>query len=361
MTEDTAPKLWAIRAPGASRAVLVGVAFLGMALLASLIYPLSSALLFAAVLAGALHPQYERLTRRLGGRPRLASAVVTFAVGALLGVPTISLVITAGREAVTGATLVERTLRDGGGLPALIDRLPPAIRGQARRAVEHLPGGSDQLQGLLERQAGNAAAAVTAAIAVAASVVVKVALMLVAIYFFLVDGKGLVQWFAAVAPLPGSQILAILSDFRTVSVAVLLSSLGTAGVQALAALAGYLAAGVPQPVFFAVVTFMLAFIPAVGAASVVLALAGLLYVTGHPQAAAGLALWGLLVVSTVDNLVKPWLLKDRMEIHGGLIFFALIGGLATFGPVGLVAGPLILSFFLAAVRLCGREPRPPAA
>jgi predicted PurR-regulated permease PerM len=76
---------------------------------------------------------------------------------------------------------------------------------------------------------------------------------------------------------------------------------------------------------------------------------------GRSEAGFYLALWGVLAVGFIDNLVKPWLLKGRMEIHGGLIFFSLIGGLATFGPVGLIAGPLILSFFLAVVKLCRQE------
>jgi predicted PurR-regulated permease PerM len=180
--------------------------------------------------------------------------------------------------------------------------------------------------------------------------------MLVAFFFLLLDGKRLVNWIATVAPLPGSQILEIFSDFRSVSVAVLRSSLGTAGVQSIAALIGYVAASVPQPLFFTLVTFVVAFIPAIGAASVVLAAAGLLFFTGHNGPAAYLAIWGIVVVSTVDNVVKPWLLKGQMEIHAGLIFFALVGGLATFGPAGLVAGPLILSFFLAVVRLNRNEP-----
>jgi predicted PurR-regulated permease PerM len=58
--------------------------------------------------------------------------------------------------------------------------------------------------------------------------------------------------------------------------------------------------------------------------------------------------------------VKPLLMRGRMEVHGGLIFFALLGGMATFGPVGLVAGPLILSFFLAVVRMCRTEQAAPA-
>lgn len=338
--------------------MLIGLALVGMGLLVSLIYPFASPLLFAAVLAGALYPPYERLTARFGGRAALASGLMTFAVGVLLAAPATWLAITVGRKVVTGVRTIELTFRDGGGVDDLIERLPLSVRDKAHGLVARLPGGPDQVEDLAQKQAGKAAAAMPAAIAATSSVVLNVALMLVAFYLLLVDGKRLVHWIATVAPLPESQIFDILSDFRTVSVAVLLSSLGTAGVQSLAALAGYLATGVPQPLLFTLVTFFVAFIPAIGATSVVLAAAGWLLLTGHPQAALYLGLWGALVVSFMDNLVKPWLLKGRMEIHGGLIFFALIGGMATFGPVGLVAGPLILSFFLAIVRLCRKELRP---
>ncbi len=355
------PRVRAIRVPNANRAVLIGLALLGTILLCSLIYPFASTLLFAAVLAGALYPQYERLAARLGGRAMLASGIVTLAVSVLLAVPTVWLAFTVGSEVLTGVSSVERTLRKGGGVPALIERLPPSMRQRARSLAERVPGGTAQIQDLAEDQAGNAAAAAPGALVAASTIVIKVALMLVAFFFFLVDGKRLVHWCATVAPLPEEQIFEILSDFRNVSVAVLLSSLGTAGAQALAAFAGYLFAGVPHAVFFTFVTFIVAFIPAVGAASVVVAVAGMLLLTGHPQAGIYLALWGVVVVGFIDNLVKPWLLKDRMEIHGGLIFFALVGGIATFGPVGLIAGPLILSFFLAVVRLWRGEQRPAAA
>lgn len=346
----------AIRVPSANRAILVGLALLGMALLGSLIYPFASALLFAAVLAGALYPLYDRLSARLGDRPMVASALVTCAVSLLLAAPTVWLALTVGREVLTGMSSLEHTLREGGGVSALVERLPPSVRYRAHKVIDQLPGGSAQVQDMAETQAGKATGAMTAALIATSAVVIKVVLMLVAFFFFLIDGKRLVHWIATVAPLPESQILEIMMDFRNVSVAVLLSSLATAGAQSLAALLGYLATGLPHPLFFTVVTFVVAFIPAIGATSVVIAGAGVLLLMGHPQAALALALWGALVVSFIDNLVKPWMLRDRMEIHGGLIFFALIGGIATFGPVGLVAGPLILSFFLAVVRLCRKEP-----
>jgi predicted PurR-regulated permease PerM len=84
----------------------------------------------------------------------------------------------------------------------------------------------------------------------------------------------------------------------------------------------------------------------------------LLLVTGHPYMALFLALWGLVVVGLVDNLVKPLLIRRGLEIHGGIVFFALIGGLATFGAIGLLIGPLAIAFFLALLRMYHRDYTP---
>ncbi len=358
MSESPSHRPRAIRLPSADRAMLAALTLLGLILLGSLIYPFASALLFAAVLAGAFYPMCERLTARLGNRAAVAAGLVTFLVGALIATPALWLGLKVGDEVLTGAGLVARALKGGGGVPELVNLLPPAIQARVREGISKLPGGNEQIENLADNRSGDAAAAVTAGVKKAASVVIHFTLMLAALFFLLQDGGRLVQWIAEVGPLPEQQVLDICSDFRNVSAAILLSSLGTAGVQSAAALAGYLATGVPQPLFFTFVTFVVAFIPAVGASAVVLAAALLLFFTGHSAPALYLALWGIAVVSTIDNLVKPLLLKGRMEIHGGLIFFALLGGLATFGPVGLLAGPLILSFFLAVVRLGRQEPRP---
>jgi predicted PurR-regulated permease PerM len=84
----------------------------------------------------------------------------------------------------------------------------------------------------------------------------------------------------------------------------------------------------------------------------------LLLVTGHPYMAAFLAVWGLVVVGLVDNLVKPLLIKRGLDIHGAIVFFSLIGGLATFGAIGLLLGPLFVALFLALLRMYHRDYTP---
>src|SRR5262249_41405887 len=154
------------------------------------------------------------------------------------------------------------------------------------------------------------------------------------------------RWIDENVPFGGIRIQELVGEFRRVSVAVLVSTLATAGVQALAATIGFLIARVPNPVFFTVLTFVLGLVPAVGAASVVLAVTGLLLLLDHTGPAIFLGLWGVIVVGLVDNLLKPLFIRGGLELHGAVIFFSLIGGLAIFGALGLIAGPLIVAFFL---------------
>jgi predicted PurR-regulated permease PerM len=93
----------------------------------------------------------------------------------------------------------------------------------------------------------------------------------------------------------------------------------------------------------------------VGAAIVCLAAAVLLLATGHPVAALVLALWGITVVGLSDNVIKPLLVKRGLHMHGAIVFFSLLGGLAFFGAIGLLLGPLIVAFFLSVVRIYERD------
>jgi predicted PurR-regulated permease PerM len=335
-----------------ARAVLMGLSVVSVALLAMLLYPLASALLFAAVLAGGFLPVVNRLSRAVGERRSLAAGVTTGAVALLIVLPVCVLVVVLGREAIDAVAYVRDIMRSGD-VAAFVDRLPAPIRFLAETV--NVPRDRQGVQELAEAQSGRAAAAVGGVLLATSSFLVQVGLMLVAFYFFLVDGAPLVRWLADVAPIGRDRTYELLSDFRAVSEALLFSSLATAGVQSAVALLGFLLTGVPQPFFFALVTFIMAFVPVLGAASVSVCLAVLLYLTGHPTQALALASWGIVVVGMSDNLVKPLVMRGRMEVHGAVIFFALVGGLAAFGPAGVAAGPLIVSFFLAIVRMCRRD------
>lgn len=335
------------------RRILVALAVLAVALVAWLAYSFASALLVAAVLAATLAPWCERIAARLKGRRALAAALVTMGVTLLLGLPVVGLTLTFAQQSV-GAVAQLRTTLQSKGVAGVVDDLPTPLRDAAREVIARLPRREKQVEELAGDQTGRLAGAVGYVLLATWSILLQTALMLVAFYFLLLDGPTLVHWATEVGPLKEAQMRQLLSDFKDVSVAVLVSSVVAAATSALVAFGGYAVTRTPQALIFAAVTFVAAFIPIVGASAVVLSASALMFVTGHSPAALFLAGW-VVVVSVVDHLVKPYLMKGHMEVHGGVVFFSLLGGVATFGPAGLLAGPLIVAFFLAVVRMCQKE------
>jgi len=350
----------------AQRALTV-LMVIALVLLALIIKPFASAFFLAAVLAGALFPLEKWLTKKLRGRKNLSAALLTIGIILLLVGPIAGIATFVVSEVATGVKYVSQTVRSEG-VSGLVEKLPPRARSLAQKALERIPVEEEQLDEELQKRAssqgGRAAAAVTSAVAATGSFAVQATMMLIAFFFLLVDGRALVGWLEDVSPLMSGQVTELLTEFRKVSVSVMVSTIATSGVQALAALVGYLIAGVPYPAFFAVATFFIAFIPAIGAAGVCLFASVLLLALGKTWMALFLAIWGVVVVGLVDNLLKPILAKRGMQMHGAVVFFSLLGGLAMFGTVGLLIGPLIVAFFLALFRLrqraLGRAKPPPA-
>ena len=317
------------------------------------VWPLAEALLLAIVLAAVLGPLHRRLAAKLGGRPQLAAGILVFAVLVLLIGPLIGMSAFVINEAAAGVKFIQETVR-GEGVTGLIERLPSPLDRYANEALARL-GDPGQIEAQVSAQGGKAASAVGAALVATGSLLFQGAMMLIALFFLLAGGDALLSWVDSVSPLRRGQTRELLAEFKKVSSAVIVSTLITAGVQAAAALGGYLIAGVPHPMFFAVVTFFVAMIPAIGAASVCLFAALVLLVTGHPYMALFLAIWGVAIVGLVDNVVKPYLIKGDVEMEGVVVFFSLIGGIAAFGMPGLLIGPLAVALFLALLRIYKRD------
>lgn len=334
--------------------VFVVLVVIALGLLALIVSPFATAFFLAAVLGGALMPLQDRLAKLFKERRSLAAGVICVTVVLVLVLPVGGIAAFIVKEAASGYRYLSETLQSEG-VSGLMRALPDRLEGAARQlmdrfAVEETEV-SEKLSEQVGAQSGKAAKAVTGALSATGTFVVQAVMMLIALFFLLVDGGRLVSWLEEIAPLRPGQTREILYEFRRVSVAVIISTVATAAVQAIAALIGYFIARVPHPLFFGTVTFFVALVPAIGAAGVCLAAAGLLFATGHPWSALFLAIWGVVVVGLVDNVVKPLLVKRGLDLHGAVVFFALLGGLAVFGAIGLLLGPLIVSFFLALVRI----------
>jgi predicted PurR-regulated permease PerM len=342
-----------------SRRVLLIFLLASVVVVGIVFRPLGAALFVAAVLAAALWPIQRWLTRLLRGRKSLAAGLVVASVVLLLLAPLVSLSAFMVKEAVEGMRFVSETVR-AQGVEGLVTKLPGWTEGLARKLLERIPmepGAAldETVRRQVDVRGGAAASAVSTAFAATGSLVFQAAMMLIALFFLLTEKEAVLRWIGELSPLRRGQTDELLGEIRKVSGAVIRATMVTAAVQAIAATVGYLIARVPHPVFFGAITFFIAFIPAVGAASVSLVAAGLLLATGHPWAALFLAIWGLVVVGLVDNVVKPLLIRGGVALHGVVVFFALIGGLAAFGAIGLLIGPLAVTLFIALFRIYRRD------
>ena len=334
--------------------------FLFIMLIASMLlvgyvaWPLATALLLAGVLAVVLRPVQRRLTGWLRGRRSIAAGILVLAVLFLLIGPLLGLAAFLVKEAADGARFVVETVRSEG-VTGLLDRLPAPIDAYARQLLERLGDLGTFVQKHVTEQGARAAGAVAAALVATGSLVFNLAMMLIALFFLLVSGRELAAWLDSVSPLRPGQTRELVAEFKKVSYAVIVATVATAAVQALVASVGYVIAKVPHPVFFGTVTFFIAMIPAIGAAGVCLFAALILLATGHPYMAIFLAVWGVVVVGLIDNVVKPFLIQGELEMGGAVVFFALIGGIAAFGMVGLLIGPLAVASFLTLLRMYRRD------
>jgi predicted PurR-regulated permease PerM len=320
----------------------------GAALLLGLvIYPMATELFLATILAGVLWPVQRWLTKRLRRRGVAAGLLTVTVLMVLLG-PLAMIVTYVIRDGSDAVRYVLDTAQSEH-MAEILAWFPDTVRDVVTDAIARLPRDLGEVVGQVDIKGGQAAAAAGGRFTLHA------VFMLIALFFLLVHGDELVSWLDSMSPLRPGRTRELLTGFKKVSFAVIVSTVVTAAVQSLAAVIGYFIAQVPNPIFFGLVTFFMAFIPAIGAGVVCLAAALLLFVTGHPYMAIFLAAWGLGVVGLVDNVVKPLLIKRGMELHGAVVFFSLIGGLAAFGAIGLLLGPLVVAFFLALLRMYHRD------
>jgi predicted PurR-regulated permease PerM len=331
--------------------VLLGISLL---LLLAVLYPLREPLFLAAVLAAVLSGWHGRLAVKLRGRQQLAATIMTVGVVLLVLVPLGALTTFAVREAIQGGQFVRDSLREGG-VEQLIGELPGPLQVWVERLLKLLPDSMQELSASAEAGGKLAAQAVGGALSATTAFAFMTVTMLIALWVLLVDGHKLAEWLGRISPLREEHTRQLLQEFRAVSRSVIGSTVITAGAQAGAATLGYLIVEVPHAIFFGLATFFCAFIPAVGTALVVLPLAGLLFLQSHPWKAVFLLAWAMIVVGTMDNLLKPYLIRGGVQLPAAVIFLSLFGGIVLFGPLGFIAGPLVVTFFLSMIKLGQRE------
>jgi predicted PurR-regulated permease PerM len=318
----------------------------------AILEPLRSVLGWAAVLAFILYPLHERLARRLKGRRALSAGILTALTPFLVLAPLAMLgVVFAGQVARLIAYLRSASFPT---YTDLLDRLSHYrliggavawVRDNAAISaadVQHWL--TDGVQALLR-----SAAAMGGSVALGVfGTLVGFFMMLFLLFFFLQDGRAMLEGVTRLIPVePGrrGQLLRYLGD---VTRAVVYGSAATALIQGVFVGIGFAITGLSSPVVFGVLATIAAFLPG-GAALVLVPAVLYLLFTGHWGWAIFLGCWSG-AIAILENVLRPLLTASHAEVSTLAIFIGAIGGAAAFGILGLVIGPVLLSFVVALVR-----------
>ena len=315
--------------------VLITVTVLGIYLCIRLAAPFLPALAFALALAVLFAPLQQRLEAKLK-RPTLAAIVSTVAIGIIVVVPLIFVGEQLVVQAANSAALIESKVKSG----------------EWQRALEAQPQLAPIASAIEQRiDLAGTIKALTTWLSATAGTVVKGSMMQVIgicltfylLFFFLRDRRAALKSLCDLSPLSTADMDHL---FVRVSDTIYATVYGTLAVSCVQGFLGGLMfwwLDLPAPLLWGFVMALLAVVPILGAFVVWMPAALYLAMEGNWGDAVILSVWGVFVVGTIDNLMRPILVGNRLKLHTVLAFMSVVGGLILFGSAGLILGPVALT------------------
>src|SRR3989344_2879319 len=176
-------------------------------------------------------------------------------------------------------------------------------------------------------------------------------LMLVSTYHLLKNGLSIKKFIVMWSPLPDDYDDQIIEALRSSIDAVFRGRFLVSVAQGFFLGIGFVIFGVENPVLWGFVGAIASLIPALGTSLITIPAAAYLLLTGHTGSAIGILIWGALAVGLVDDTLSFFILKRKIKIHPLITLFSILGGVSFFGPIGLIAGPVIVSGLIALLRV----------
>jgi len=300
--------------------------------------PFLSPLAWAVILGVIFYSLNERFERKWG---RTQSAVlITLGVTVILIVPVLLLSALFVREGIAAARNIQTTMASGGygWFNRAWDWLASSIAAE---------GVTVDLPGLVREGAGRAGEYMATELgAVIRNIVVflfELFVMLFALFYFLRDGDSMLNRFRLFLPFEENMTERMLAEARELIFASVTTSLVIAAVQGTICGGAFAIVGLGSPIFWGVVMGFLSLLPVVGAWPVWIPAVIWLFSTGHAgRAVILIAICGALG-GTIDNVLRPILLGGRASLNGLLVFISVLGGIAVFGVLGVVLGPIVVA------------------
>lgn len=324
---------------------LVALIVIFLGLTAVLISGFAAPVILGMILSGASYPFYLKLRRGFGGRPTLASLVTLGIVTLLIIVPLIFVSIFLFKQAIDlfFATHSQILLLDTQG--GLLQELSSRYEIDLNLLFEEYVLPSIKSVGLyISSQLGNI-------FSNAVGLVLGFFVMSVTIFYFLRDGERIGNALMKVSPLKSIDEIHVYQRFKEVGRAIFYGNFISAAAQGFLGGIGFWLFGLTAPVLWGAVMGFLSLIPLLGPYVIFIPAALYLFFAKSLWVTIGFLAYNIILVSTIDNFVKPLVIGDKVRVHPLLVLLSILGGLKVFGVIGIVYGPLIVAILITFIHM----------
>jgi predicted PurR-regulated permease PerM len=345
---------------------ITGMIFFGIVVLAVLwatvmiIRPFITAIVLGGMLVTITYPLYVRVRNRLHGRAGVAAVLMLLFLLVIIIIPASIL----GMLLVQQANVVIADLQSGEAtrlmqridLPShfmWVKRFVPGFNPATINPERLLLPAVQQIPGWVARNGAAVVGRFTDAL-------MTFAFVLLSSYFFYVEGESILTELTTLSPLPSQYDRQFGLIFKDVIDATFRGHVLTAIAQGTVTTIGLAIAHVPGALFWGFVATVLSLLPLVGAPVIWIPATIYLYITASMGersyfGAIFLTIWGLVVVSLIDNVIRPWVMKGNAQMPAIPLLVAVIGGMQAFGFIGLVIGPLVFSLLMSVIDIYKRS------
>ena len=330
--------------------------FLSFYFLYQILSPFLPSIFWAILLAMVFYPLFKKLQRLLKKKEFLSALIMTLLVLIIIVLPFTLLMISLASEVVDVYHRVEEMIKTGQ-LQAYLERMKglPILKWILAKLGQYIDLSQTDPLPLLLKNLKQISTFIfnqtTTLLKGFSTFIAGFFFTLLSLYYLFKDGSRFFKGLKEIIPLPSQERDLLIQRFKDMIYATLYGGILIAMIQGLLGGLSFWILGLPSPIFWGTAMALLSFIP-IGGTALIWAPAALLLLIGG-AILKGLILLGVgvFVISMVDNLLRPFFISSRTNIHPLLLFFAVLGGIQAFGLIGLVAGPLVATLFLTMIEI----------
>lgn len=341
--------------------ILIGILVIGFLI----IKPFIAAIISGTILAYLFYPLYKRIGKRIkneNARAFLVSLLLILIV-TIPGMIALSLL---AKEAFETYSTIEQHRLGSNFIEFICTNGDNMLCSWTKSFLSFLPASdlNTYMQSVIEKITSGIIQSLSRILAAIPSLVLNIVIILFVVYYLLKDGKKMISHLSGLLPLSKSQKGHVFERFGQITYGVFIGNLAVALIQGVAGGIGFMIFGISSPILWGFVMALFALIPYFGTAIVWLPAALNMILIGNLTANNSmtvkgilLIIYGLVVISSVDNLVKPRIIGSKADIHPLLVLLGVFGGLNLFGVMGFIIGPIMLALLLVLINIYKEEMR----